>query len=204
MSEDIYDIDTGSVRRGNGIRELNLTDRWNTPLGKPNGGYILAAMLRGLGEEMEADDPLVAAITYLASPEPGPAELRTSALRCGRRVQTGQAGLFEGDRHVAQLVASFGPRTGGRTVELGTAPDLPDPDSCVDPRTQGGPGAASSTGSTTVWRPVPAGPTANPVATRRSSCGSDWPEGMRSTCPRWRSSATPTRRRSWRSVSSAR
>ena len=52
MAEDIYDIDTASVPRGDGIRDLVLTDRWNTPLGKPNGGYILAAMLRGLGDEM--------------------------------------------------------------------------------------------------------------------------------------------------------
>jgi acyl-CoA thioesterase len=139
VSEDIYDVDTASVPRGDGIRDLTLTDRWNTPLGKPNGGYILAAMLRGLREEMQADDPMVAAVTYLASPKTGPAELRTNALRHGRRVQTGEAALWEDDRHVAQLVANFGPRNGGRTLELGTPPALPSPDDCVDPRTQGMP-----------------------------------------------------------------
>ena len=51
MDPDIYDLDTASVPRGDGVRDLTLTDRWNTPLGTPNGGYILAAMLRGLGEE---------------------------------------------------------------------------------------------------------------------------------------------------------
>ena len=81
MTDDIYEIDTASVPRGDGIRDLTLTDRWNTPLGKPNGGYILAAMLRGLGEEMDADDPMVGAVTYLSSPETGPAELRTTSLR---------------------------------------------------------------------------------------------------------------------------
>ncbi|MBC7631113.1 thioesterase family protein [Aeromicrobium sp.] len=139
MSEDIYDVDTASAPRGDGIRDLTLTDRWNTPLGKPNGGYILAPMLRGLGEEMGADDPLVAAVTYLASPEPGSAELRTSTLRLGRRVQTGEASLHENDRHIAQLVASFGPRTGGRTLELATPPSLPPPDACADPRDHGMP-----------------------------------------------------------------
>lgn len=136
MTEDIYDTDTASVPRGDGIRDLTLTDRWNTPLGKPNGGYILAAMLRGLREEIAADEPLVAAITYLASPETGPAELRTSLARRGRRVQTGEASLYEGERHIARLLASFGPRAGGRTLELGTPPDLPRPDACTDPRTQ--------------------------------------------------------------------
>jgi acyl-CoA thioesterase len=134
VSSDIYDLDTASTPRGDGIRDLTLTDRWNTPLGKPNGGYILAAMLRGLGEEIGADEPLVAAVTYLASPETGPAELRTSALRLGRRVQTGEASLWEGDRHIAQLIASFGPRSGGRSLELGAPPRLPAPDDCLDPR----------------------------------------------------------------------
>lgn len=138
MTDDIYDIDTASVSRGDGIRDLTLTDRWNTPLGKPNGGYLLAAMLRGLGEEMRADDPLVAAVTYLASPVTGPAQLRTSVLRRGRRVQTGTASLWEGDRHVAEMTASFGPRTDGPTLELGTPPDLPAPDACFDPRGQAG------------------------------------------------------------------
>ncbi len=137
MAEDIYDIDTASVPRGDGIRDLVLTDRWNTPLGKPNGGYILAAMLRGLGDEMSADEPMVAAITYLASPETGAAELRTSALRKGRRVQTGEAALWEGDRHIAQLLASFGARTGGRSQELGTPPELPAPAACGNPRDEG-------------------------------------------------------------------
>ncbi|MDX6275995.1 MAG: hypothetical protein QOJ72_123 [Nocardioidaceae bacterium] len=134
MTEDIYDLDTASVPRGDGVRDLTLTDRWNTPLGKPNGGYILAAMLRGLREELEVDEPLVAAITYLASPETGPAELRTSLVRRGRRVQTGEASLYEGERHIAQLLASFGSRAGGRTLELGSPPALPAPDACFNPR----------------------------------------------------------------------
>ena len=134
MTDDIYEIDTASVPRGDGIRDLTLTDRWNTPLGKPNGGYILAAMLRGLGEEIDADDPMVGAVTYLASPETGAAELRTTSLRHGRRVQTGEAALWEGDRHIAQLLASFGARSGGRSIELGTPPALPAPDDCLDPK----------------------------------------------------------------------
>ncbi|MEJ7634456.1 thioesterase family protein [Aeromicrobium sp.] len=144
MSEDIYDLDTASTPRGDGIRDLTLTDRWNTPLGKPNGGYLLAAMLRGLGEEIGGGDAMVAAITYLASPETGPAELRTSTLRRGRRVQTGEAALWEGDRHIAQLLASYGSRTGGRTLELGTSPPLPPPGACVDPGTEGMPDVTAS------------------------------------------------------------
>ena len=136
MSEDYYAIDTASVPRGNGIRDLTLTSRWNTPLGKPNGGYILAAMLRGLGGEMQADDPLVASISYLKSPAAGPGELHTKSLRQGRRVQTGEVTLQQHGMIVAHLVTNFGPRGEGRTHELGIPPQLPPPDTCVDPRTQ--------------------------------------------------------------------
>lgn len=137
MAEDIYDIDTASAPRGDGIRDLVLTDRWNTPLGKPNGGYILAAMLRGLGEEMKADDPLVASISYLRSPEGGGGELHTETLKTGRRVQTGEASLLQDDKLVAHLVASFGPRGDGRSEELGAPPQLPPPAECFDPGSAG-------------------------------------------------------------------
>jgi acyl-CoA thioesterase len=139
MGQDFYDIDTGSVPRGDGIRDLTVTDRWNTPLGKPNGGYLLAAMLRGLQDEMGADDPMVAAVTYLASPSSGPADLRTSTVRMGRRVQTGTASLWQGDRHVAAMTASFGPRGDGPSAELGAPPQLPPPEQCADPLDHGMP-----------------------------------------------------------------
>ena len=139
MSEDIYDVDTASVPRGDGVRDLTLTDRWNTPLGKPNGGYILAAMLRGLHAEMGAADPMVAAVTYVSSPSAAPAELRTSTVRMGRRVQTGAASLWQGDRQVATMTASFGPRGDGPSSELGSPPELPAPDRCADPLDHGMP-----------------------------------------------------------------
>ena len=139
VSDDYYAIDTASVPRGDRIRDLTLTDRWNTPLGKPNGGYILAAMLRGLGEEIGADDPLVASISYLKSPEPGPGELHVKTLRFGRRVQTGEATLVQDGATVAHLVGSFGPRGEGRSQELGTPPQLPPPSACADPRANGMP-----------------------------------------------------------------
>lgn len=137
VSDDYYAIDTASVPRGDGIRDLTLTNRWNTPLGKPNGGYILAAMLRGLGEEIGADDPLVASISYLRSPDEGPGELHTETLKMGRRVQTGEASLLQHGSTVAHLVASFGPRGEGRSQELGTPPQLPPPDRCFDPGSTG-------------------------------------------------------------------
>jgi acyl-CoA thioesterase len=139
MTADYYDLDTASVARADGVRDATLTDRWNTPLGTPNGGYILATVLRGLHDEMGADDPLVVAITYLAAPTPGPAEIRTASVRQGRRVQTGTATLWQGDRQIATMTASFGPRPDGPSSQHVSAPRLPQPDQCADPLDHGMP-----------------------------------------------------------------
>ena len=89
---DVYEIDLASTPRADDseVRDLLMTDRWNTPIRRPNGGYVLAAMLRGLHQEMGegVGDPLVAAITYHGPPSVGPAELACRPLRRGRRVQS--------------------------------------------------------------------------------------------------------------------
>lgn len=137
VTDDYYAIDTASVSRGDAIRDLTLTDRWNTRHGKPNGGYILAAMLRGLAEESAnggaSAEPMVASITYFKVGIPGPAELHTAVLRPGRRVTTAEATLWQGESKIAHMVGSFGDRDGGHTHELGQPPSLPPVDECTDP-----------------------------------------------------------------------
>ncbi len=136
--ENVYSTDLSSTPLGDGVRELEMTDRWNTPAGRPNGGYILAAMLTGLAAEMQTDSPRVAAITYHGPPSNGLAQIKCTPIRSGRTIQTGDAMLIQDDRLIAQLTASFGPRFDDRpSVELGTAPVLPDPESLPDPRAMG-------------------------------------------------------------------
>lgn len=141
MTDNVYSTDLVSVPEGNGLRTLTMTDRWNTPAGRPNGGYILAAMLTGLSAEMESDDPRVAAITYHGPPSNGHAEMRCRPVRSGRTIQTGDAELWQNDKLVAQLTASYGPRFADRpSRELGTPPQLPPADALPDPREMGQPG----------------------------------------------------------------
>ncbi|MET0931051.1 MAG: thioesterase family protein [Aeromicrobium sp.] len=135
--EHVLHSDTRSTPRGDGVRDLHVSERWNTLLGHPNGGYLLATMLRGLREEIGAGEPVSASISYLSPPAPGPAELRTDVLRRGRVLSTATASLHEGDRLVAHLVASFGDRTTRRAKELGSPPHLPPPERCIDPTTRG-------------------------------------------------------------------
>ncbi len=132
VTQDLFDVDTSSIARGDGVRDLVVSDRWNTPVGTPNGGYVLATMLRGLGDELGSDAPLVASVSYLSPARPGPAQLRTSVLKTGRRLQTGSAELVCDGRVAAHLVAGFGERE-GTTLELGAPPALDAPDDCLDP-----------------------------------------------------------------------
>ncbi|MET0931050.1 MAG: thioesterase family protein [Aeromicrobium sp.] len=125
--------DTTSVARGDGVRDLTFSDRWVTPLGRVNGGFVLAALLRGLADELGRDDPLVASITYLSGAPLGPVEIHCRPLRIGRRVQTGQADLVVDGRTYATLVASFGARTAGQSYLRLEPPVLPPPEDCLDP-----------------------------------------------------------------------
>lgn len=137
MASDFYASQTTSVPRGDGTRDVTISDNWNTPLGKPNGGYILALMLRGLGDEIDHQNPLVAAVTYLSSPSAGPAELTTTDIKRGARLHTASATLIQDDRTIAHLVTNFARNRSGRTEEFDTAPILPDPDACIDPFAEG-------------------------------------------------------------------
>jgi len=144
VTDDVYGTDLSSVPRGDGVRALEMTDRWNTPAGRPNGGYILAAMLTGLAAHLDlpaGTGPRVASITYHGPPSNGPAEIVCATVKVGRQIQTGDARLTQDGRLIAQLTASFGRRSGDRpSLELATPPDLPDADSLPDPREAGMPG----------------------------------------------------------------
>lgn len=137
MTSDYFLLDTVSTAGCDGLRHVRLSERWNTPLGRPNGGYILATMLRGLSEDVSAGDTVSASIDFLAAPVDGDATLMTRQLRRGRRISTGRAELHQNDRLIAHLTANFaadGAR-GGHSAELGVAPQLPAPEECADPRT---------------------------------------------------------------------
>lgn len=137
---DFYPADTIAARTPEGGLALEVTDRWNTPLGKPNGGWVLASMLRAAMDEVEVGRPVVAAVTYFASPEPGTtASITVTPIKLGRRVQTVDVDLVCDGRPLARMTASFARDHDGPTRELGAPPVLPDPAGLPDPRTLGMP-----------------------------------------------------------------
>ncbi|NUS64724.1 MAG: thioesterase family protein, partial [Saccharothrix sp.] len=129
-----WDADTRVDATGNGRFAAQLTDRWASAGGRPNGGYLVAFCLRALGEVLPHPDPLVVGAHYLRPGVVGPARVDTEVVRAGRRLSTGEARLVCGDREVLRVVASYADLgvDGGRALVLGEAPDLPPPDECVD------------------------------------------------------------------------
>jgi acyl-coenzyme A thioesterase PaaI-like protein len=126
-----FDADTAVRPVGDGTFAAEVTGRWNTPIGTPNGGYLLALCVRALQQVMPFPDPLAVSAHYLRPARPGPAELRTELVRAGRKHATGEARMVQEGKEVIRATATFTDlaKAGGRTLELGAAPDLPDPES---------------------------------------------------------------------------
>ena len=130
--------DTTSISIEPGLRRASITDAWNTPFGAPNGGYALALMVRAAMDELEVGRPAALAISYLSSPKPGmEAAIRIRPIKLGNRVQTVDVLLEQQDKPVVHLVANFLRNHEGVSHELGAAPELPAPESCLDPKTTG-------------------------------------------------------------------
>jgi acyl-CoA thioesterase len=134
LPEHIFDSDTHVAPIGDGAHAVTLTDRWTAMGGVPNGGYLLAVVLRALAGELPLPDPVVASATYLRPAAAGPAEIATEVVRAGRRVATGEARLSQDGKEVVRTLATFADldQARGRTQVNAAAPDLPPPDECRD------------------------------------------------------------------------
>ena len=139
-----FDRDTRVDKLADGEFAATLTDGWGTFTSHPNGGYVMGVALNALGQSLSQPDPLVVSVFFLRPAVPGPATVRTEAVREGRRTATGQAVLEQGGKEVLRATATYGDLSldsQARQLSLGTAPDLPDPQDCHVPaefdRTEG-------------------------------------------------------------------
>jgi hypothetical protein len=105
-----FDAATHVRPRGDGVSfDLDIDTGWTVGL-KPNGGYLLAAIARAVGDalgvaESPHRDPLAATAHFLWAPDPGPATVMVEVLRVGRGASQARASLLQGDR--ACVEASF-------------------------------------------------------------------------------------------------
>lgn len=130
-----FDLDTAVTRIGDGAYNATVTDRWGALGGMPNGGYLLGICIEALRGDLPAPDPLAVSGFFLRPAQPGPADLRTKVAHAGRRHCTGSVTLAQGEREIVRAIATFADleRTKGRTLILNAPPDLPPPESCLDP-----------------------------------------------------------------------
>jgi acyl-coenzyme A thioesterase PaaI-like protein len=93
-----FDRDTAVVARPDepGTYDTRLSAGWAI-ISAVNGGYLLAMVARALREALPLPDPLTVTAHYLTASQPGPAVIRTQAVRTGRSLATGEASLFQTD-----------------------------------------------------------------------------------------------------------
>jgi acyl-CoA thioesterase len=128
-----------------GVYEAALGEGWRIG-GGVNGGVLLAIAGRALARELgTADgdrpahpDPLAISAYYLSPGVPGPATVRTSVVRRGRAVSTGQASLLQddgagGEVERVRFLATYGDleSVDGDLTTSAAPPELPPPDQCV-------------------------------------------------------------------------
>ncbi|WP_046505162.1 thioesterase family protein [Streptomyces odonnellii] len=89
-----FDRDTAVTARAEGVYETRLSPGW-TIMNVLNGGYLLAVLGRALGDALPHSDPFAVSAHYLTPSAPGPAVIRTEAVRTGRTLSTGQASLYQ-------------------------------------------------------------------------------------------------------------
>ncbi|MEV6587850.1 thioesterase family protein [Streptomyces acidicola] len=107
-----FDRDTAVTRRDEGVYDIDLSAGW-TIINAVNGGYLLAVLGRALADALPHSDPFTISAHYLTASRPGPAVIRTDAVRTGRTLSTGQASLFQYDENGHEVerirvLASYG------------------------------------------------------------------------------------------------
>lgn len=141
MSSEFDDAIAVQAGRGKGEWTARLDDRWQIGNGV-NGGVLMSIAANALRGQLDDDgrhpDPLALSAYFLSPATPGPLSVRTSVLRAGRTMSTGQAVLTQPDDALGsvervRMLATFGDLTDRvEPVVLAAAvPELPPPDRCI-------------------------------------------------------------------------
>jgi acyl-CoA thioesterase len=112
--------------------DVSLDAGW-TIGGRPNGGYLLAAMARAGCLALDSPVPLAVSGHFLRAPEPGPAEIRVEVTRRGRRVSQARTTLWQRQQPCLDALISAGPPPPESVEPDWTdlpAPDLTPPERC--------------------------------------------------------------------------
>lgn len=121
------------ARTDPGRFEMSISPEW-TIGGKPNGGYLLAALARAATEDSPHDNVLAASAHYLHAPDPGAASIETEVLRTGRSASQVRARLIQNGKPCIEALTTIGtlePDTKPYWTEGLPASEMRDRDSAV-------------------------------------------------------------------------
>jgi acyl-CoA thioesterase len=143
VTQSEFDTGTAVTARAQeaGVYDAALGEGWRIG-GGVNGGLLLALAARALQAELGSaepsgtghPDPLAISAYYLTPGAPGPAVLRTSVVRRGRAVSTGEVSLSQrgrdGEVERIRVLATYGALDGEPTTSA-VPPRLPPPEECL-------------------------------------------------------------------------
>ncbi|HJQ03577.1 MAG TPA: thioesterase family protein [Jatrophihabitans sp.] len=100
-----FDAVTAVQQRSAGAFQVEISAEW-TIAGKPNGGYLLAMLGRASCLTGPHPHVLAASAHYLATPQPGTAEVEVEVLRAGRSASQLRAILSQAGRPCVQALVT--------------------------------------------------------------------------------------------------
>ena len=115
-----------------GSYDVDIDGSWSVG-GVPNGGYLLALLLRAVVAESPQPHPIATTAHFMEPPAPGPARVRVETLRVGRTTATLRATLFQAELPLIDLTTTTGTLDRRSPVEWsGPPPEAVAPvDECV-------------------------------------------------------------------------
>ncbi len=135
----LFDRETQSQEAGNGSWAVQVSDQWNIS-GNPNGGYLMAVVLRAMATLCPQPDPLTVTAHFCRPGLGGTSGIvRGDVVKLGRTISTVQGGLIQEGKQRLSVLAGFGKLPKAAKVDEPAQrfltvdrPQLPPPEECVD------------------------------------------------------------------------
>lgn len=102
-----FDVDTAVEAVADGRFSAVVHERWTIEK-VPNGGYVMAMMLRAAQAVSDHPDPLTVTAHFLSPTVPGPVEISAQVVKDGRSTTILMLALAQGDRERVRMLATLG------------------------------------------------------------------------------------------------